>query len=400
MGARGSEPLLFLNDPPLWAVLRSANLNPMAKLSLGSRLFLSHMLVMLVGLGSFVSLAKISSPRMFVLRLEELESQGFITVRSAKTYLIRGFETAWNRSSLWAIIFGASAAGGLSFLAADRIMQPLDRLKLATKNLAEGDLQSRMPPSDIPELEELGDSFNRMADSLENVEQQRRELVSDLTHELRSPLTVVRGYLEQLAEGTIAGDPELYQRLVGETRRLERLTVDLQELSKVEAGYLSIQRQPLELYPLLAKLQQRFADQLLEDGPELVLAAQPPLPTVLADPDRTEQILVNLIGNAVRYTPGGAITIDAHLGTDRKDTEKENLLWVTVTDTGIGIAEEDLPYVFERFWRADKSRSRYSGGTGLGLPIAKRLVELQGGSLTVTSTPGKGSEFSFSLPLI
>ncbi|MBE9195477.1 HAMP domain-containing histidine kinase [Synechocystis sp. LEGE 06083] len=369
----------------------------MAKLSLGSRLFLSHMLVMLVGLGSFVSLAKISSPRMFILRLEELESQGFITVRSAKTYLIRGFETAWNRSSLWAIIFGASAAGGLSFLAADRIMQPLDRLKLATKNLAEGDLQSRMPPSDIPELEQLGESFNRMADSLADVEQQRRELVSDLTHELRSPLTVVRGYLEQLAEGTIAGDPELYQRLVGETRRLERLTVDLQELSKVEAGYLSIQRQPLDLYPLLVKLQQRFADQLLEEGPELILAAPSPLPPVLADPDRTEQILVNLIGNAVRYTPSGAITIDAHLGNDQ---EKNNLLWVTVTDTGIGIAAGDLPYVFERFWRADKSRSRYSGGTGLGLAIAKRLVELQGGNLLVRSTLGHGSEFSFSLPLV
>ncbi|WP_371813223.1 sensor histidine kinase [Synechocystis sp. PCC 7338] len=378
-------------------MLRSTNLNPMAKLSLGSRLFLSHILVMLVGLGSFVSMAKISSPRMFILRLEELESQGFITVRSAKTYLIRGFETAWNRSSLWAIIFGASAAGGLSFLAADRIMQPLDRLKLATKNLAEGDLQSRMPPSNIPELEELGQSFNRMADSLENVEQQRRELVSDLTHELRSPLTVVRGYLEQLAEGTVAGDPELYQRLVGETRRLERLTVDLQELSKVEAGYLSIQRQPLDLYPLLVKLQQRFTDQLLDEGPELILAASSPLPPVWADPDRTEQILVNLIGNAVRYTPSGAITIDAHRGNDR---EKDNLLWVTVTDTGIGISQEDFPYVFERFWRADKSRSRYSGGTGLGLAIAKRLVELQGGSLTVASTLGQGSEFAFSLPLL
>ena len=102
----------------------------------------------------------------------------------------------------------------------------------------------------------------------------------------------------------------------------------------------------------------------------------------------------------MRYTPSGSITIDAYLGTDRKDTGKENLLWVTVADTGIGIAEGDLPYVFERFWRADKSRSRYSGGTGLGLAIAKRLVELQGGSLIVTSTLGKGSEFSFSLPLV
>ncbi len=364
----------------------------MAKLSLGSRLFLSHMLVMLVGLGSFVFLAKISSPRMFVLRLEELERQGFVTVRSARTYLLRGFETAWNSSAIWAIIFGASAAGGLSFLATERIMQPLNRLKSVTKNLTGGDLQARMPTSDIPELEQLGQSFNRMAASLENVEQQRRELISDLTHELRSPLTVVRGYLEELAEGRITGNPELYERLVGETRRLERLTVDLQELSKVEAGYLSIQLQPLEIYPLLEKLSQRFADQLLEDGPEIILAAKPTLPPVMADADRTEQILVNLIGNAVRYTQTGAIIIDA-----QRDEKGENLLWVTVTDTGIGISEDDLPYIFERFWRADKSRSRYSGGTGLGLAIARRLVELQGGSMAVSSELGQGSRFSFSL---
>lgn len=364
----------------------------MAKPSLSSRLFLSHMLVMLVGLGSFVFLAKISSPRIFVLRLQELESQGFITVRSAKTYLVRGFETAWNRSALWAIIFGASAAGGLSFLAADRIMQPLDRLKSVTKNLAGGDLQARMPPSDIPELEELGQSFNRMADSLENVEQQRRELISDLTHELRSPLTVVQGYLEELAEGRIMGNPELYERLVAETRRLERLTVDLQELSKVEAGYLSIQLQPLDIYPLLKKLTQLFTDQLLEDGAKLILAAKENLPLVMADGDRTEQILVNLIGNAVRYTQTGSITIDA-----QPDEKGENLLWLIVTDTGIGISEKDLPYIFERFWRADKSRSRYSGGTGLGLAIAWRLVELQGGTMTVSSKLGQGSRFSFSL---
>jgi signal transduction histidine kinase len=327
-----------------------------------------------------------------VLRLQELESQGFITVRSARTYLVRGFETAWNRSAVWAIIFGASAAGGLSFLAADRIMQPLNRLKSVTQNLAGGDLQARMPPSDIPELEQLGESFNRMAASLENVEQQRRDLISDLTHELRSPLTVMQGYLEELAEGRITGSPELYGRLVAETRRLERLTVDLQELSKVEAGYLSIQLQPLDIYPLLEKLSQLFTDQLLEDGPELILDAPTNLPLVMADADRTEQILVNLIGNAVRYTQAGSIAIDA-----QRDQTGKNLLWVTVKDTGIGISEEDLPYIFERFWRADKSRSRYSGGTGLGLAIARRLVELQGGTMTVSSKLGQGSQFSFSL---
>lgn len=366
-------------------------ISPRTRLSLGKRLFLSHFIVMLVGLSSFVVLAKLSSPRMFVLRLEELESQGFITVRSARTYLVKGFETAWNSSAVWAVIFGASAAGGLSYLAAERIMKPLNQMKLVTHKLAAGNFQARMPESAIPEFNQLGNSFNRMADSLENVENRRRELVSDLTHELRSPLTVVRGYLEELVEHRIEPSEELFQRLIRETQRLERLTSDVQELSKAEAGYLSINLQPLQLYPLMQSLIEKFTDQLLEDGPILQLDCPGDLPPVLADLDRTEQILVNLLGNAIRYTEKGAITFQAW--RDKKQ------VWIAVIDTGIGISEEDLPWIFERFWRADKSRSRYSGGTGIGLAIARRLIELQGGKIEVQSELGKGSCFRFSLPI-
>lgn len=350
---------------------------------------------MLVGLGSFVILAKLSSPRMFVLHLEKLENQGFITVRSARTYLVRGFETAWNSSAIWAIIFGASAAGGLSYLAAERITKPLNQLKDVTQKLAAGNLEERVAESAIPEFNQLGQSFNRMAHSLENVEKRRRELISDLTHELRTPLTVVRGYLEELADGSITPSAELYQRLVRETRRLERLTSDLQELSKAEAGYLSINVQPVSLLPLLQGLVEKFRDQLLDEGPILRLDAPTELPQTLADLDRTEQILVNLLGNAIRYTEKGSILLSAW--QDKTDPRK---LWIAVTDTGAGISAIDLPYVFERFWRADKSRSRGSGGTGLGLAITRRLVELQGGEIFVSSTPGQGSQFRFYLPAL
>jgi signal transduction histidine kinase len=363
----------------------------MTKLSLGTRLFLSHLLVMIVGLGSFIFISKVSSPRLFVLHLEQLERRGLLTVRSARTYLIEGFETAWNQSAFWSVIMGATTAGGLSYWLSRRIIKPLNQMKEITQKFASGDLQARMPGSEIPEINQLETSFNRMASSLEGVEQRRRELIGDMTHELRTPLTVVRGYLEELADGAIAPSPDLYLRLGKETRRLERLIHDLQELSQAEAGYLSINLQPVQLPPLLESLVTKFAEQLLEDGPILQLDCPSNLPPVLADLDRTEQILVNLLGNALRYTEKGLIIIRAW--SDSRQA------WVEVKDTGIGIAAEDLPQVFERFWRADRSRSRYSGGTGIGLTIARRLVELQGGQIEVESELGKGSTFRFCLPV-
>lgn len=361
----------------------------MAKLSLGTRLFISHLLVMVVGLSSFIFIAKLSSPRMFILRLEQLEDKGFITVRSARTYLVRGFETAWNSSAIWSMIVGGTTAGIMSYWASKRIMKPLKQIEEITQKVAAGNLQERLPESEIPELARLGLSFNRMASSLEDVEQRRRELISDLTHELRTPLTVVRGYLEELADASIEPSSELYLRLVKETRRLERLTHDLQELSQAEAGYLSITLKPVNLYPLLTSLIEKFADQLLDDGPILKLESSPNLPLVLADLDRTEQILVNLLGNALRYTETGSITL--------KTWTDKQYLWLSVTDTGIGISADDLPFVFERFWRADRSRSRYSGGSGIGLAITRRLVELQNGKIEVESELGKGTTFRFCL---
>lgn len=363
----------------------------MPKLSLGARLFISHLLVMMVGLGSFIIIAKVSSPRMFVLRLEQLEKRGIFTVRSARTYLVEGFQNAWNRSAILSVIVGASAAGGVSYISSKRITQPVKQMKRITQNFAAGDLAERVPESDIPELNQLSVSFNSMASSIRDVEQRRRELISDLTHELRTPLTVVRGYLEELADDRIDGTPELYLRLIKETRRLERLIHDLQELSKAEAGYLSINLRKINLRPLLVSLVERFTDQLLEEGPDLKLNCPQDLPPVLADRDRTEQILVNLLGNAIRYTETGSIVVKA-IKINRQ-------VWISVTDTGVGIAEKDLPYVFERFWRADPSRASHSGGTGIGLAIARRLVELQGGRIEVKSELGKGSVFRFCLPI-
>ncbi|AFZ17576.1 sensor histidine kinase [Allocoleopsis franciscana] len=373
------------------------NLRRMKSLPLASRLFFSHLLVMIVGVGSLVIIGKLSSPRLFVLHLQQLEGRG-LTLRFARTYLVKGFETAWNRSTFWSVIVGTTAAGGLSYWISKRIVQPLTQIEQITQQFAAGQLDERLPPSEIPEINQLANSFNRMAVSLEDVEQRRRDLVSDLTHELRTPLTVLRGYLEELADGQIEPTPVVYQRLAKETRRLERLINDLQELSKAEAGYLPIKIGSVNIRPLLESLVEKFADQILEDGPQLHLDCPEQLPIVLADIDRVEQVLVNLLGNALTYTESGSIIIRAW-------TESEGAkafiprLWIAVTDTGIGLSPEDLPRVFERFWRAEKSRNQHTGGTGIGLAISQRLIELQGGEIEVESQLGVGSTFRFYLPL-
>ncbi|OYD89342.1 two-component sensor histidine kinase [Nostoc sp. 'Peltigera membranacea cyanobiont' 210A] len=360
------------------------------KMGLRTRLFFSHLVVMIVGVASLVSISKISSPRLFVLHLEGLENQGFDLI-DVRAELVTGFELAWQRSTIWSVLVGTTAAGGLSYWVSRRIMQRLTEMEQITQKFAAGQMDARLPVSDIPELSGLSSSFNRMAASLEGVEARRREVIGDMTHELRTPLTVVRGYLEELADGEIEASPEIYRRLAKETRRLERLVNDLQELSKAEAGYLPINIQRVNLRPLLESLVEKFTDQLLEDGPVMLLQCPSMLPPVLADIDRTEQVLVNLLGNAVRYTNEGSITIA--VGTEASQ------VWIAVSDTGIGIAPENLPHVFERFWRADQSRDRHSGGTGIGLTISRRLIELQGGQIQVESELGVGSTFRFFLPL-
>jgi len=360
------------------------------KVDLQTRLLLTYLLILIVGASSFVTINKISSPRYFVILLERLEGIGF-RLRYARTELIDGFVIASDQGAAWALLAGGATAGGLSYWVSKRITQPLIKMERITRKFAAGHFDERMPNSAIPELNQLCISFNRMAASLEEVEKQRQELIGDLTHELRTPLTVIHGYLEELADGEIESSPEIYQRLIRVTSRLERLVNDLQELSQAEVGSLSVKLQPMKLRPLLEGLLHRFSEQLLEEGPSLQLESPPSLPDVLADPDRVEQVLVNLLGNAIRYTDQGTITLRAW--------PEPQKLWIAVTDTGQGIAPEDLPFIFERFWRSALARSRYPGGTGLGLAIAQRLVQLQGGQIEVKSQLGQGSTFRFFLPL-
>ncbi|MBP5975805.1 HAMP domain-containing histidine kinase [Brasilonema sp. CT11] len=345
---------------------------------------------MLVGLSTPLIVDWFFSHQLFGLDLTLLEGRQF-NMGTTGNELIDKCDVVWNQGVWWSMLVGATVAGSLSYLFAKRIVQPLIQMEKITQKFAEGNLSARVPKSEIPELNRLAINFNRMALNLEGVEQRRRELMEDLTHELRTPLTILEGYLEGLADGAIEAKPELFERLVAETARLGRLVNDTQELSKAEGGYLPIKIQRVDLHPLLLSLIKRFSDQLLEEGPVLRLECPPNPPLVCADPERVEQILVNLLGNAVRYTVNGSITV--------RVWSEPPKLWIAVIDTGHGMKAEDLPFVFNRFWRSERSRERNPGGSGMGLAISHRLVKLQGGEILVESELNKGTTFRFSLPL-
>ena len=362
----------------------------MPKLTLHHRLFFSHLIVVMLGLFSFSAINQLSSQHLFSRHLDSLESSGAL-LRSARLDIMQGFTSAWSSSNLLALGLGAMASALLSYWIAYRINHSLLEIEQVAYRLASGHLQERVPTSKIPELARLGRSLNQMVSALEDAELRRREMVTDLSHELRTPLTVIRGYLEEIESDRLEATPDIRRRLIVETKRLERLVNGLQDLSKAESGSLPLQAEALSLPPLLAELIERFGSQIMEDGPVLEVDCQGGLPLVWADGDRTEQVLVNLLGNAIRYTPSGRITLRAW--ADRKR------VWVAVGDTGMGLAASELPHVFERFWRSAQSRAQHSGGTGIGLTITRQLVRLQGGDIFVESQLGRGTTFKFWLPV-
>ena len=361
----------------------------MTNLNLQVRLFVSHILVTIVGVTASSVVGNFFSPRFFQIHVRALEGKG-LNIRTAHSQLLGVFETAWARGNFWSLLIGTLAAAILSYWLAKRIVQPLNQMETIVEQFANGQLDKRMSRLAIPELDRLAIGFNRMATSLEEAEARRREIIDDITHELRTPLTIIRGRLEEIADGIIVANSQIYSRLIRETKRLQRLLNDLQELSQAETGNLSLNLKPTNLRYILEPLVERFAEQLLGSDRTLVLDCPNNLPYVLVDGDRLEQILVNLLSNAIRHTPQGSITIKAWTN--------KNLVWIAVIDTGSGIASEELPHLFRRFWRSQQSRSQIYGGTGIGLAICKGLVELHRGEISVESKLGIGTTFKFYLP--
>ncbi|MBN1176705.1 MAG: HAMP domain-containing protein [Dehalococcoidales bacterium] len=320
------------------------------------------------------------------LRISEGESPDINRAALQFTYGTIG------RFFIWAGMIAVAIALLLTFFLSRRILAPVKALGNAAREYGKGNFTRRVDPKGRGEVAELARSFNSMAENLEHTERLRRNMVADIAHELRTPLSNLRGYLEAISDGVIKSDKKTIRSLNEEASTLSRLINDLQELSLADAGELKLVKQPEDISRLIEETVTVLKSKVSAKGLKISTDLTKGLPKVNIDSHRIRQVLLNLLDNAVAHTGRkGKITVTARHEGDN--------LYVSVADTGEGIPAEDMPMIFERFYRVDKSRARATGGSGLGLTITRRLVEAHGGSINVESQTGEGSTFTFTLPI-
>jgi two-component system sensor histidine kinase BaeS len=295
--------------------------------------------------------------------------------------------TGWWRTAMTvaAVLLAATV---VTVLAGRRLLRPIHTLTTAAQRMAAGDRAAQVPAQGNDEVTRLATAFNTMADAIASTERQHKALVSDVAHELRTPLANVRSHLEAAKDGVLPLDPALVRSLIEESALLERLVADLQDLALADAGMLRMHPEERDGADLAEQAVAAHRAKAEASGVELLFAAEPVV--VHADPARLRQAIGNLVTNAIRHTPPGGMVSVTVTGT--ADTAV-----FTVTDTGSGIAAEHLPHIFDRLYRADPSRTQTTGGNGLGLAITKHLVEAHHGQVEATSTPGEGSTFTIRL---
>ena len=372
---------------------------------LGWKFFLSYLIIITVGALVLASAAELAIPASFNRHMASMGSMMAEMMGEAgggldaEADLFASYRAAVNQSLLLAASAAVLAAVLVSFLVSRRVVEPVRQMMAASQRVADGHYEERvlvrgtLPPEEMDELDQLAVTFNQMAARLERTESMRRQLIGDVAHELRTPLSTIKGSLEGLMDGMLEPDEANLQQLHREAERLQRLVADLQELSRVEAGAFELRLQPASVGDLIASAAERLGRQFEDKGVSLEVDLPPDLPSVLADEDRIGQVLLNLLGNALQYTPAGrAVRISARGAAAEVQLE--------IQDEGIGIPAEHLQHIFTRFYRVDPSRSRAGGGSGIGLTIAKHLVERQGGRIWAESLgAGQGSRFTFSLPV-
>jgi signal transduction histidine kinase len=366
------------------------------------KLFLSYLVVILVGTVVVASTAELLVPTAFDRHLAVMSSMMSSmmggSVQTLDQSLYTNFRAAVTEALGLASLAATVMAVITSLFVSRQVVAPVQAMMAASQRIAEGNYADRVQvPGDIhkgeqDELGQLALRFNQMAARLEQTENMRRQLIGDVTHELRTPLTTIKGSMEGLIDGVLPASDETYTQIYHEADRLQRLVNDLQELSRVEAGAYELHLSQASLEEVVQATIARLGRQFEEKGVALTTRVPEDMPPIRMDSDRIGQVLLNLVGNALQYTPaGGSVHIQA--------VHQPGEVQVSVADTGIGIPPEHLPHLFTRFYRVDKSRARTGGGSGIGLTIARHLVEAHGGRIWAESQgAGKGSRFTFTLP--
>lgn len=360
------------------------------RLKLRGRLLTSHLLVVVVGMITLFSAVGIVTPGALDMAMGHAMGDA---MDSMMTPIVRrAFLDAVASALVIAGIVATGSAVVMSVVLSSRFSAPIRRLSAASRRIADGRYAERVPVTSEDEIGELAGSFNRMAEALESTERRRLQLVGDVAHELRTPLATVDGYLEGLQDGIIRPSERTWDLLRTETGRLSRLVNDLQELWRAEARQLPMSIASLDVEPVLVRLADRFRAPALERSVQVRVDVAPGISPVRADPERLVQVLDNLVGNALRFSPEASrVTVSARSTADG--------VKLAVADQGPGLTEEQRDRVFERFYRVDPSRSRALGGSGIGLAIARALVDAMGGRIWAESEgPGRGATFVIELP--
>jgi two-component system sensor histidine kinase BaeS len=350
------------------------------------KIFVSHLLVVAV----VVAVVAVSVPRIAI----DATSSRMGRMGGMMTGVVDDIQVAMQQGLGEALLIGTGlavlAAVVASYLFSGRLSERVSRLALGARRIAAGDYTERIPEHDLDEFGELARAFNEMSGRLEETERMRKDLLATISHELRTPLGNIQMYMEGLMDGVVPEDPATYQLVNQEAARLSRLVADIQQLTRVEAGVDPPRMTRLDACRVIDAaadaVRPRFENRQLD----LQVVHDRGACGVWADEDKLTQVILNLLENSLKYTPaGGSVTLSCGSNGNRTILE--------VTDTGVGIPEEDLPHIFERFYRVDKSRSLEGGGTGIGLSVSRSLVQQMGGWIEAESREGEGTSFHVAL---
>ena len=368
------------------------------------KLFLSYIIVVLVGVIVLASATSLAVPAAYEHHMSGMNGMmggmsGIGNTHNDDRDLFNNYSDAVMEAVSLAAGAALLVAVLASFFISRQIVRPVQQMQTISQKISKGEYEERLeingnlPLNQLDELNQLALSFNQMAEKLEKTELMRRQLLGDVSHELRTPLTAIKGYMEGLMDNVLPAEPETFQQVYSEADRLQRLVNDLQELSIVEAKAYPLKLEDVSPQTLIESVSAHLQRQYEDKGVQLEARTIGDLPDLHVDKDRILQVLTNLVGNALQFTPqGGKVTVLA--------ARQEQEIIFSVTDSGCGIAPDQLPLIFNRFYRTDKSRARASGGSGIGLTIAKALVQAHQGRIWAESAgDGQGSTFLFALPI-